>query len=53
MTMSVRGVCAAAVIGRGMEVNAAGQKAQYPKYPSETPATFRRRRRGWITSGAR
>ena len=40
MTMSVRGVFAVAVLGLGMEINAAGQKAQYPEYPSETPAHF-------------
>ena len=31
---------AAAVIGLGMGINAAGQKAQYPEYPSETPEHF-------------
>ena len=40
MTMSVRSVCVAAVIGVAMGVAAVGQKAQYPELPSETPEHF-------------
>ena len=40
MTMSVRSVCVAAVIGVAMGAAAVGQKAQYPELPSETPEHF-------------